>query len=78
MSMRDKHQWATHTMNSRKFVQAAESYNEELERVTAEKGVKDKINKKIPRAIMDMLTEMETKIGQRVATNNFKCKSQLQ
>ncbi len=74
MSMRDKHQWATHNMNSRKFVQATEFYNKELERVSAEKGIQDQMIQKSPRAIMDMLTEMETKIVQRIATNNFKCK----
>ena len=72
MDMRAENKWVSFSMTPRKWVAATRSYNARLEalnlanrRITVAKN---------PRALADMLGEIEGRITNRILTNNFVCK----
>ncbi|EGN98086.1 hypothetical protein SERLA73DRAFT_153273 [Serpula lacrymans var. lacrymans S7.3] len=56
----------SHTMMLRKWVEATNEYNVQLEKMGAN------FIKKNPRALFDKLREIEAKVVQRITTENFK------
>jgi len=72
MEMRAELQWASFNMTSRKWVTATHAYNLRLEESDKKRGIQTTI-KKNPQALMDTLGQVEPKIAQRIATNNYMC-----
>ncbi|THH00509.1 hypothetical protein EW026_g2025 [Hermanssonia centrifuga] len=70
MNMRKEFQWASFRMTPRGFVEATQVYNERLERANRANG--HTTIKKNPRALMNKLAEVEPRILQRLATQDFK------
>lgn len=71
MDLRAQHQWVSHSMTPRKWVQATILYNTELRRRNLEEGFNT--IEKHPRALMNKLPDIEKKISERLQGNNFKC-----
>lgn len=69
MDMREEKQWASFSMNAPKWVAAAQEYNTRLEAQSSGASV----IKKHPRALMDLLGEIEPKISARIATGDYTC-----
>ena len=69
MEMRAERQWASFRMTPHKWVTETNEYNARLHKQDA------KAIQKNPRALMDKLIVIEVKIMERIATNNFNCKS---
>jgi len=74
MDMRAELQWASFNMTSRKWVIATEAYNIRLAELYKKQGIQ-LATKKNPRALMDKLGQLEPKIANRIATNDFTCES---
>ena len=72
MDMRAERQWASFSMTCRKWVNATNIFNTQLEE--RRKGENLDVVKKNPRALMDKLAEVEQQIIQRLTTENFACK----
>ncbi|TFK79507.1 hypothetical protein K466DRAFT_505420, partial [Polyporus arcularius HHB13444] len=72
MDLRERHKWTSFGMSPFDWVCAASVYNQELERINAREGRAFII--KTPRALMEQLAKIETKILARLATNNFTSK----
>ncbi|KAF9525245.1 hypothetical protein CPB83DRAFT_870915 [Crepidotus variabilis] len=70
MEMRDEFRWTSFGMTSHKWVSAVKIYNQRLVQRGKDEGVA--VMAKSPRALMDKLSEIETRIFERVSTNNFK------
>ncbi len=69
MELRERYQWASFNMSPFDWVTAASVYNQELERINAQEG--RAFLKKTPRALMEYLGKLETKILARIATGNY-------
>ncbi|EIW51483.1 uncharacterized protein TRAVEDRAFT_137340 [Trametes versicolor FP-101664 SS1] len=74
MNLRAEHQWASHSMTPRKWVEAAEIYNTELEKTKHRLGYYGWTVKKTPRALMDKLGEIESMVLRRLSAGDYKCK----
>ncbi|TFK89020.1 hypothetical protein K466DRAFT_487711, partial [Polyporus arcularius HHB13444] len=72
MDLRERYQWASFTMSPFDWVTAASAYNQELEALNIREG--RAFIKRTPRALMDFLGKLETKILARIASGNFKSK----
>lgn len=72
MELREELQWTSFGMTSHKWVPAVKTYNERL----AQQGKEAKVavTMKSPRALMEKLSQVEARILDRVATNNFTCR----
>lgn len=73
MNLRAEHQWASHSMTPRKWVQAAGIYNTELEKTKRRLGYYGWTVKKTPRALMDKLGEIEPMVLRRLSAGDYKC-----
>ncbi len=60
-------------MNSRKYVEATDLYNNRLVQANEAKGIKLTIKKR-PRAIADKLALIEAMCSQRIIAGNYACK----
>jgi hypothetical protein len=69
MEMWSERQWVSFRMTPLKWVGETREYNSRLQKQDPT------MIPKHPRALMDKLIVMEVKILERIATNNFKCKS---
>ncbi|EGO25016.1 hypothetical protein SERLADRAFT_438621 [Serpula lacrymans var. lacrymans S7.9] len=69
MDMRLQNKWALFSMTSRKWVLATADYNSRLEKLPKSGGSPAVM--KNPRALFDKLGEIETKIVERIKSNNF-------
>ncbi|EGO22399.1 hypothetical protein SERLADRAFT_451253 [Serpula lacrymans var. lacrymans S7.9] len=69
MDMRLQNKWASFSMTSRKWVLATADYNSRLEKLPKSGGSPAVM--KNPRALFDKLGEIETKIVERIKSNNF-------
>ncbi|KAJ7606467.1 hypothetical protein DFH06DRAFT_1348008 [Mycena polygramma] len=72
MNMRAEFQWKSFEMTPKRWVEATVEYNARLEAAAGNSG--PEVVKKHPRALMEKLGEIEPKIIQRIANNNFKFK----
>ena len=72
MDMRAEHQWASFNMTPKKWVIATQAYNSRLEALN--KTEHRATITKNPRALMDMLGEVESKVANRLLKNDFVCK----
>ncbi|KAJ6456223.1 hypothetical protein C8R47DRAFT_1203691 [Mycena vitilis] len=70
MNMRAEFQWKSFEMTPKRWVEATVEYNARLEAAAGKPGLE--VVKKHPRALMEKLGEIEPKIIQRIANNNFK------
>ncbi|THG93316.1 hypothetical protein EW026_g7888 [Hermanssonia centrifuga] len=73
MDLRKEFQWASFRMTPRGYVEATQLYNEQLERVNRANG--HTTVRKNPRALMNKLAEIEPRILQRLATQDFKSRT---
>jgi hypothetical protein len=73
MDMRSELQWASFHMTSHKWVMATREYNGRLALQNAAAGLPT--FEKSPRALMQLLGEIEPQIALRVMSNNFICAS---
>lgn len=73
MDMRAEKQWASFNMTSRKWVAATQEFNARLEALNIKKN--NPTVRKNPRALMDLLGQIEPKISERIIRNDFICKS---
>jgi hypothetical protein len=73
MDMRAEYQWTSFNMTPRKWVIAKTEYNKQLEELSAKNS--HLMIKKHPRALMDLLGEIEPKIADRIIRGDFMCKS---
>ena len=73
MNMRRDNSWTSFGMTPTKWVAAAQDYNLRLGEYNRSRG---KITIfKTPRALMEKLADVESKILVRIASNNFVCES---
>ena len=72
MEMRAEKRWVSYNMNTHKWVPATIEYNSRLAELNAAKNIAPTIPKH-PRALMEQLGDIETKISARIANNNFTC-----
>jgi hypothetical protein len=72
MDMRAEEKWASFNMTSHKWVTATQKYNARLEALNIKKN--RPTVKKNPRALMDLLGQVEPKVSERIIKNNFVCK----
>ncbi|THH00532.1 hypothetical protein EW026_g2009 [Hermanssonia centrifuga] len=70
MDLRFEQGWATYNMNSRKYVEATDLYNNQLVQANEAKGIKLTIKKR-PRAIADKLALIEAMCSQRIIAGNY-------
>ncbi|KAJ7601836.1 hypothetical protein DFH06DRAFT_1351920 [Mycena polygramma] len=70
MNMRAEFQWKSFEMTPKRWVEATVEYNTRLQTAAGNSG--PEVVKKHPRALMEKLGEIEPKIIQRIANNNFK------
>jgi hypothetical protein len=73
MDMRAEKAWASFNMTSRKWVAATQEYNTRLEALN--KADNRPTIRKNPRALLDLLGEIEPKISDRIIKNNYICMS---
>lgn len=71
MDQRAQHGWTSFGMTTQKWASAAKLYNAQLEELGKKKHTV--FIKKNPRALMEKLGEIEPKILDRVARNNYSC-----
>ncbi|KAF9004963.1 hypothetical protein BDZ89DRAFT_1169035 [Hymenopellis radicata] len=71
MDLRAKHQWSTFTMSPRKWTAATSTYNDALFALLSAKPKSEEYIAKVPKALMEKLSEVEGKILQRLSTNKF-------
>ena len=71
MDMREELGWVSYNMTSRRWVLATASYNSRLEALNLAKDIAT--IPKHPRALMEHLGAIETKIASRIARNDFTC-----
>ncbi|KAF9019632.1 hypothetical protein BDZ89DRAFT_1164575 [Hymenopellis radicata] len=71
MDLRAKHQWSTFTMSPRKWTAATSTYNDALVALLSAKPKSEEYIAKVPKALMEKLSEVEGKILQRLSTNKF-------
>jgi hypothetical protein len=71
MRMRAERGWATFKMTSHKWVAETAEFNLRLEKLNTEAN--RPTIKKNPRALLDKLLSIETKVIERIATNNYIC-----
>lgn len=71
MRLRLAHQWKSHNMSGKKFVDATALYNCELEALAKKNFVP--FYPKHPRALSDKLGEVEATVTNRMARQNFFC-----
>ena len=71
MDMRAENLWASFNMTSCKWVTATQDYNTRLEALNV--GRNRPTIKKNPRALLELLGEIEAKISERIIKNNFVC-----
>ena len=76
MDMRAEDQWASFSMTCRKWVNATNIFNTQLEE--QRKGENLDVVKKNPRPLMDKLAEVEEQIIQWLTTENFAVCTALQ
>lgn len=76
MNLRAEHQWVSFGMTPQKWVDAAVTYNVELEKLNRRLGHfrSNWATWKTPRALMEKLGEVEPMILRRLATGDYKCK----
>jgi len=72
MEMRAEKAWVSFNMTSQRWVHATHQYNQRLQAMNIKKNC-DTI-KKNPRALLDLLGDVEMKISNRIAKNNYVCK----
>jgi hypothetical protein len=72
MDMRAEYAWASFNMTSRKWVAAAAEYNARLGVLNEKKN--SPTVKKNPRALLDLLWEVERRIFDRIVRNDYVCK----
>lgn len=75
MEMRHEGQWASFSMNSRKWAVVTAEYNRRLEARSCSPG--QLLIPKNPRALMEKLGEVEAQVIQRISTGNFECEFSL-
>ena len=73
MDMREELGWVSYNMTSRRWVLATMNYNSRLEALNSAKNIVT--IPKHPRALMEHLGVVETKIASRIARNDFTCTS---
>ncbi|PSR71595.1 hypothetical protein PHLCEN_2v12525 [Hermanssonia centrifuga] len=73
MDLRLEHGWATYKMNSRRYVEAADLYNNRLVQVNEGEGIQLTIKKR-PRAIAEKLAKIEAMCSQRIIAGNYASK----
>jgi hypothetical protein len=73
MDMRAEKGWVSFNMSSHKWVIATHEYNDALCKMQVERGLP--AIKKIPRALLDKLGEMEAKILDWLHKGHFLCMS---
>lgn len=71
MDMRVEFQWVSFSMTSRRWIVATEEYNARLEVLNKKQGLSTV--KKNPRALLDKLGEIETKVSARIFSKNYTC-----
>jgi hypothetical protein len=71
MDMRAEEGWVSFSMTTRKWIHAAQAYNERLEKLYQSNNLST--IKKNPRALVDKLGEIEQTIMNRIATANYMC-----
>ncbi|KAJ6463111.1 hypothetical protein C8R47DRAFT_1202066 [Mycena vitilis] len=69
MNMRAEFQWKSCEMTPKRWVEATVEYNARLQTAAGS----SEVVKKHPRALMEKLGEIEPKLIQQIANNNFKC-----
>ena len=72
MDMRAENGWASFNMTSRKWVMATNDYNMRLAVLNLSKNCTT--IEKNPRALLDLLGEIEPKISDWIIKNDFMCK----
>ncbi|OJT04576.1 hypothetical protein TRAPUB_4846 [Trametes pubescens] len=72
MRLRAEHKWASYNMSPSKWVAAASIYNTEVDRLNVQKS--KTMVRKTPRALMEKLGEVETRILARLASNDYQSK----
>jgi hypothetical protein len=72
MDMRAKKQWVSFNMTSHRWLTATQEYNTQLQALNEAKNCLT--IKKNPRALMNLLGEIEAKISERIMKNDFVCK----
>jgi hypothetical protein len=73
MDMRAENQWASFKMTPKKWVLATQNYNSRLEALNSTRHC---INvPKNPRALMETLGDVESKVASRILKNDFICES---
>jgi hypothetical protein len=72
MDMRAEFQWASFNMTPQKWVIATQEYNTRLEALNSARQCRSVT--KNPRALMEMLGDIEVKIADRIARKDFVCK----
>ncbi|KAI1781762.1 hypothetical protein LXA43DRAFT_907796 [Ganoderma leucocontextum] len=75
MKLRLDHQWVSHAMSPRKYVEAASVYNTELEKANRLNAYISYTVRKTPRAIMEKLGSVEDMIVKRLVSQEFVCES---
>jgi hypothetical protein len=73
MDMRAELGWVSYNMTSHRWVLATVNYNSRLEALNLAKNITT--IPKHPRALMEHLGAIETKIASRIARNDFTCTS---
>jgi hypothetical protein len=73
MDMQAKYQWTSFNMTPQKWVIATTEYSKWLEEFSAKNSCL--MIKKHPRALMDLLREIEPKIANCIIRGDFVCKS---
>lgn len=71
MRLRAEHKWASYGMSPSKWVYAASLYNTEVDRINAQKC--KNMLRKTPRALMEKLGEVEGRVLNRIAANDYRC-----
>jgi len=69
MDMRTENQWASFNMTPKKWVAATHDYNKRLEALNMTRH--HQTIAKMPKALMEMLGDVETKIANRILKNDF-------
>ncbi|KAH9964649.1 hypothetical protein BC827DRAFT_1339301 [Russula dissimulans] len=69
MDLRAEQRWVSHKMNSQKWLTAAHEFNSRLEALNTSKNIEH--IQKHPRALMEQLSNVETKIVTWIACNDF-------
>ena len=73
MNMREELAWVSYNMTSRRWALATDNYNSRLQAINSAKNIETV--PKHPRALMEHLGVVETKIAARIARKDFTCMS---